>query len=195
MKINRALIRTIMTYTAYILVLGLLQTSLPARVSLMGAKPDLTLILAVLCGYLFGQRDGMIVGLSAGFFRDMLAGRTLGLGMLILMYAGLIASVAFRQLFRRNVALGLVQIFIATIVYEVLMSGLNFILPMLPDVSINMDFLIMQLAARMPGAVLINVLAGVPLMLLLYFFGPYSRGTHQDVKDETIVGENLWPSK
>lgn len=195
MKMNKTIIRAVLTYAAYVLVLGLLQTSLPDQVRIMGAKPDLTLILAVLCGYLFGQRDGMIVGLSAGFFRDMLAGRALGLGMLILMYAGIIASVAFRQFFRRNVALGLVQVFMATIVYEVLMSGLNFILPMLPDASINMDLLIRQLLARLPGAVLINVLASVPLMLLLYFLGPYSRGTHQDVKDETIVGENLWPAK
>ncbi|HAL73769.1 MAG TPA: rod shape-determining protein MreD [Clostridiales bacterium] len=191
MKINKALIRSILTYAGYIIAIGLLQTSLPEQVSLMGAKPDLTLILAVLCGYLFGQRDGMMVGLSAGFFRDMLAGRTLGLGMLTLMYAGLIASVAFRQLFRRNVALGLVQVFIATIVYEILMSGLNVILPMLPDVRINIDLLIRQLLDRLPGAALTNVLASIPLMLMLYFFGPYIRGTHQNVKDESITGENL----
>jgi rod shape-determining protein MreD len=146
--------------------------------------------MAVLCGYLFGQRDGMVVGLSAGFFRDMLAGRTLGLGMLILMYAGIIASVAFRQLFRRNVALGIVQVFMATIAYEVLMSGFSFILPILPDVSISIDLLFRQLLDRLPGALLINVLASIPLMLLLYFFGPYSRGAYRDVKDESIVGEN-----
>jgi rod shape-determining protein MreD len=163
--------------------------------SINGAKPDLTLILAVLCGYLFGQRDGMFVGLAAGFFRDMLAGRVLGFGMLILMYAGLIAAVAFRQLFRRNIAFGIVQVFLATVVYELSLSVLNFILPMLPDVNISIDFLLRQFFARLPGAVLANVLASIPLMLFLYYLGPYKRGSHQEVKDESIVGDNLWPAK
>ena len=88
-----------MVYAVYILGLGLLQTILPDRAAILGVKPDLTLVLAILAGYLFGQRDGMAVGLLAGFMRDALAGRGLGLGMLLLMYAGLFAAVAFRRFF------------------------------------------------------------------------------------------------
>jgi len=195
MKINKITVRAILIYSAYILILGMLQTNWPAGISIMGTRPDLTLILAVLCGYMFGQRDGLAVGLAAGFFRDTLAGRTLGLGMLVLMYAGMLAAVAFRRFFKSNVALGIVQVFMATLIYEFLITGLTFILPMLPDVTYSLEILTRHFLDRLPGVLLVNGLASIPLMLLLYFAGPYRRGTHQDDADESIVGDSLWQVK
>ena len=195
MKINKKTTRAILTYTAYILVLGILQTTLPDAISILGAGPDLTLILAVLCGYMFGLRDGLTVGLAVGFFRDMLAGRVMGLGMLLLMYAGILASVAFRRFFRRNVALGIIQVFLATLIYEIVITGLTFILPLLPDVIHSMELLTRHFLDHLPGALIANGLASIPLMLLLYFAGPYRRGTYQDETDESIVGDSLWQVK
>ena len=68
MKINRRIIRTVLVYAVYILGLGLLQTILPDRAAILGVKPDLTLVLAILAGYLFGQRDGMAAWLAGRFY-------------------------------------------------------------------------------------------------------------------------------
>ena len=69
MKPSREMVRAVLVYTACILGLSLIQTTLPDGFSVMDARPDLTLVLAVLAGYLFGRRDGIIVGLLAGFMQ------------------------------------------------------------------------------------------------------------------------------
>lgn len=192
MRKNRALIRMILVYAAYALGLGLLQVTLPDVVSFGGQRPDLTLILAVLVGYMFGGADGYAVGLAAGLMRDLLAGRSLGLGMLILMTLGMLASVLFQQLFRRNILLGLVQIVIFTAVYESLIALFTFLIPMLPGVTHPFSGLVQSVLDRLPAQILINVLAGIPLIFLLAFLGPYHRGSRSDDPDDAIVGDSVW---
>lgn len=192
MRKNRALIRVLLAYTVYTLVLSLLQVTLPDAVSYGGQRPDLTLILAVLAGYMFGGADGYAVGLAAGLMRDLLAGRSLGLGMLILMTLGMLASVLFQQLFRRNILFGLVQIVIFTLVYEGLITLFSFLIPMLPSVTYPISSLLQSLLDRLPAQILVNVLAGIPLIFLLAFVGPYHRGSRSDDPDDAIVGDSVW---
>jgi rod shape-determining protein MreD len=192
MRKNRALIRILLAYSVYALVLSLLQVTLPDAVSYGGQRPDLTLILAVLAGYMFGGADGYAVGLAAGLMRDLLAGRSLGLGMLILMTLGMLASVLFQQLFRRNILLGLVQIVIFTVVYEGLITLFSFLIPMLPGVTHPLASLLQSLLDRLPAQILVNVLAGIPLIFLLAFVGPYNRGSRSDDPDDAIVGDSVW---
>ncbi len=192
MKENKVIIRAIIVYTLYVLGLGLLQVTLPHSVALFGARPDLTLILAVLAGYMFGSNDGMIIGLAAGFLRDMMAGRALGLGMLLLMYAGLLASVLLRKFFRRNIIMGLVQIIIATVFYQILITVLHLILPMLPDVTFNVGLMAFRMLQNLPAQLLVNSAAGIPMILLMTFMGPYRRGSRRDDPEQSIVGDSLW---
>ncbi len=189
---NQTRLRAILVYAVYIFALGLLQVNWPDSFLLWGTRPDLTLILAILCGYMFGQSDGLLVGLATGFFRDLLAGRALGLGMLMLMYAAMLASVIFRRFFRRNILLGLVQITLITIIYHTLITLLTFIIPMLPDVTYNLGSLFRQQLTRMPGQLLANIIAGAPLIFLLYFLGPYARGNRKDDPEDSIVGDSVW---
>lgn len=123
MRMNKATLRLILVFSAYIIFTGMLQVTLPSSFAIWGAKPDLLLVLAVLSGYMFGQRDGIIVGLAAGFFRDIMAGRALGLGMLLLMYSALFASFAFRRFFRRNFLMGLAQVAMVTVLYQFVDPG------------------------------------------------------------------------
>ena len=192
MKKNRALIRIVLVYAVYTLGLGLLQVTLPDPVSFGGQRPDLTLILAVLVGYMFGGADGFAIGLAAGLMRDLLAGRSLGLGMLILMTLGMLASILFQQLFRRNILLGLVQIIIFTVVYEGLITVFSFLIPMLPGVTHHLSSLVQSVLDRLPAQLLVNVLAGIPLIFLLAFLGPYHRGSRSDDPDDAIVGDSVW---
>lgn len=196
MKINRRIIRAVLVYAVYILGLGLLQTILSDRVAILNAKPDLTLVLAVLAGYLFGQRDGIAIGLLAGFMRDALAGRGLGLGMLLLMYAGLTAAVAFRGFFRRNISLGLILVILETVIYHLMITFLTFAVPVLPGVAYTLPGLYQHMLQILPGALITNTLAGIPLILLLYFAGPYRRGGRPEEDDEERdVGDSLWQMK
>lgn len=195
MRINKAMLRLILVFTGYIVLLGMLQVTLPSSFALWGAKPDLLLVLAVLSGYMFGQRDGVIVGLAAGFFRDIMAGRALGLGMLLLMYSALFASFAFRRFFRRNFLMGLAQVAMVTILYQVVITGLQLIVPMLPGVSYSFSSLFRLLISGLPSVLLVNILAGIPMIFLLNYFGPYQRGSRNDDPDDAIVGDSLWQVK
>lgn len=192
MRKNRAALRTILTYAFYVLAFGLLQVTLPAGLAIRGCRPDLTLILAVLAGYMFGTADGFLIGLAAGLLRDLLAGRSLGLGMLLLMYAALLASVLFCQFFRRNILLGLVQITILSILYESAVLIITFLVPTLPDVTHDLADLVRSLMNRLPWQLLANLLAGLPMIFLLAFLGPYRRGSRRDDPDETIMGDSVW---
>jgi rod shape-determining protein MreD len=192
MNAVRPKIRLIGVYALYILCLGLLQTTILSKLNLLGSAPDLLLVFSVLAGFLFGARDGAVCGLAAGFLRDMLAGRALGLGMLLLMYAAILAASLFRNLFRRNILLGLIQVVLLTLFYEIAIMLLLYLVPMLPDVTMSFRVLLLRHLAALPGHLLANVVCGVPLIFLLHFLGPYRRGTKRDEQDEAIVGDGVW---
>jgi rod shape-determining protein MreD len=95
MSANRLAVVVLGLFTAL-----LLQVSVLARLSFLGAKPDLVLV-AVVC---FALADGPGVGMGAGFgiglFADLLGSHTLGLLALILCVTGYAAGV-IRQYFDR----------------------------------------------------------------------------------------------
>ena len=188
MKANKVYPRAIIVYALYIVVLSQLQVTLPDWFSIFGSRPDLTLVLVILCGYLFGRADGALVGLAAGFMRDMFAGRSLGLGMLLLLYAGLLSALVLRQSFHRNLVLSLLQVIWLTVLYELVVTGVIFLVPMLPDVTYEASYLYGLMLQRLPGQLGANVLAAVPLVLLLRFAGPYKRNSGFN-DDETSYDE------
>jgi rod shape-determining protein MreD len=177
---------------AYVLMAGLLQTTLLARLTVLGQTPDLTLVLAVLCGYLFGEETGAATGLAAGFVRDALAGRAIGLGMLLLMFGAVLSAHLFRRFFRRNIFLGLAQVAIVTCLYELSVLALTWIVPTLPDASVSLASLALRTARTLPGHLLANMAAGLPLILLLHFAGPFRRSRRKDDPDGSITRESAW---
>ncbi len=192
MPVNKKQKRAVLVYAIYVIVLGLAQAMWPDSLSVLGAKPDLTLVLAVLCGYMFGLEDGILVGLSAGFIRDALAGRSLGLGMLLLMYAALIASVLFKRQFNRSLPMGLVQILIITVLYQVVLTGSTFLFPMLSGVAYNLTDLLLDSIDKLPGMLAANLITSVLLIFLLRYLGPYRRGSRMDDPEQTILGGSVW---
>ncbi|NLO35088.1 MAG: hypothetical protein GX112_01885 [Clostridiaceae bacterium] len=184
--------RRILVYALYIAVCSLLQVTLPDSVAVLGATPDLTLILAVLCGYMFGSGDGFVIGLAAGFMRDLLAGQTLGLGMLLLMYAGIASSVLLHRFFRRNILFGLVLVAFFSAAYAAALLILTYLVPPLTDIVYPFGELLERLRLALPGQVLANLAAALPLIFLLVFLGPYRRSGRGDDPDDTIMGDSLW---
>jgi len=184
--------RQIIVYTVYVLAFSLLQGTWPESLSVRGQKPDLTLILAVLSGYLFGSADGFAIGLSAGLMRDLLAGRVLGLGMLILMYLGLIASFLLQRFFRRSLFFSMLQVAFFTAVYQFLIALITVLVPFTADAPPRLSDLLYHLLWPLPGQVLVNLIAGILMAFLLIWLGPYKRGGQDSEGKEIITRDSIW---
>ncbi len=189
---NRALWRRILVYTGLCLAMGLLQVTLPDSLALWGSRPDLTLVLAVLSGYFFGSVDGFAVGLGAGLMRDLLAGRSLGLGMLLLLYLGLGSAFLFKRLFRRNVFFALIQVTLMTALYQLALLLTALILPFLEESHLPAALLARRLLQALPGQLIVNVLAAVPLIIFLVLAGPYRRNKTERPSALVLAGDGLW---
>ncbi len=184
--------RQIVIYSFYLLLITVIQFTLSGWLIPVSLMPDLALVFVIICGSFYGGDEGMIIGIIAGFLRDMLAGRVLGLGMLLLMLAGLAASGLFIKWFRRNAIVVLLQVSVISLFYEMIIVGMTFLFPMLPDqiytlkllFDLNLQDSLVQLG--------LNVAAAVPLMFLLHFIGPYPRGQKRTGMEEDENGENLW---
>ena len=87
---RRAKVRLVLVYAFCGLAVCLLQVLWPSRLTIDGIRPDLALVFTATIGYLYGNRDGAVVGLGCGFWLDMQSGRLLGLGMLLLLLAGML---------------------------------------------------------------------------------------------------------
>lgn len=184
--------RQIVIYSIYIMLLTIIQFTLPGWLIATSFMPDLALVFVIICGSFYGGDEGMIIGLIAGFLRDMLAGRVLGLGMLLLMFAGLAASGMFVKWFRRNSFVVLLQVIVISTLYEVFIIVLTFLFPMLPDQIYTIRQLIDLHINSAFWQVVINTAAAVPLMFMLHYLGPYPRGQKRTGIEEDDNGENVW---
>lgn len=192
MRSSQPALRPILNYIFYAVLLAVVQVTVLRDIRIFGEQPDLTLVLAILTGYLFGMTDGILVGLGAGFLRDMLAGRTLGLGMLLLMYAAILSRVMLADFFRRKTWMGLVQVFLVTVLYETAIALLSWFFPMLPEQVPSFARVMEKLLLQLPVQGLLNVLAAVPLILLLRYHGPYDPRVLLEDLDDGSTGEGKW---
>jgi len=103
MKNRPTLIRKIAVYAAYILLITTIQVTFPGVISLKGLHPDMMLALVVLCSYMFGFGDGIVVGALVGILRDYFAGPSItsvdgsvvastGIGLLMMILAASFGS-------------------------------------------------------------------------------------------------------
>ncbi|HEV2889640.1 MAG TPA: rod shape-determining protein MreD [Frankiaceae bacterium] len=88
MSANRLAVVVLSIVTALVL-----QTSVLARISFLGAKPDLVLVVVVCFALSDGPAVGMGAGFAAGLVVDLLGTHTLGLFALVLCVVGYAAGV------------------------------------------------------------------------------------------------------
>ncbi len=184
--------RQVGVYGFYILLFSLLQVSWPRGWVLFGARPDFMLVLCVLSGFLFGLDDGMFIGLLTGYLRDALAGRVFGAGMLLMMYAGILGAVLFRRRFRRQMFFALVLVSMVTVLYSAVIYGLDMLFPMIQDVSRQAESHLIRSAWTSAGSLALNILSGIPILLLLLHLGPYKKGRMDSSKTEMLTGDQVW---
>jgi len=198
--------RKIIVYLIYILLFTTIQISFPSFISLFGQTADLMFVFVVLSGYFFGFRDGIIVGLIVGLLRDAFASIvivdldgnlsiTFGLGMLTLFLAGAISSSFFTERMNRNIPFAFVSVLFTTIVYKTLGHLISFgwtRFALGQTYGLSLKQIILQ--SILPQ-LLVNLIAAIPILLLLLFAGPYSkehRNTHKNRDVYENYGADKW---
>jgi hypothetical protein len=203
---RRRLIRKIIVYAVYILLLSSLQVSYPGRLGFGGQTADVTFVFVVLTGYFFGFKDGVIVGLITGLVRDCLAPIavvgidgtvrvTAGIGMLVMFLAGAVGSSFFTKRMHRNVPFAFVSIAFTTLLYKIsghfMAYSWTFIAPAAGNYNLGMYEIVVRSCLLQT---LLNLIAGIPVLLLLRFAGPVAMSDQRKTADDVIaIGEeNSW---
>lgn len=86
---------------------------LPAQVT-----PDLVLIMAISYGLLRGPDTGLLFGLGAGLFMDLVSGGLIGVQALSKMAAGFFAGFMEKNIFKDNLLVPVIAAFVGTLVCE-----------------------------------------------------------------------------
>ena len=195
--------RQIIVYAVYILSVCCLQVTFPHVFRLFGHTCDLMLVFVVLSGYLFGTKDGIVVGLFVGMLRDYFSGpvltgidRTpvavLGIGLLAFFYIGLLSSVLFRKRFRRKYNQAIIQVVVLSAIYYSLGHIISlFYLKLSKNYQSYHSVRYILFSSILPQ-ILVNVIAALPLLLLLRFAGPYKKGIRAGLIDGYSMEDRRW---
>ncbi len=205
MKIDSIPFRKIIVYLIYVLLIPSIQVIIMPKLSIFGQIADLMLVFVVLSGFMFGFYDGIIVGLIVGFIRDLLASPiipgpdntlsiSIGLGILVLFFAGVYGSVFFEGRTNRNFALALLAVLTFSIIYK--LAG-NLTIYVWESFIASMDTEV-DLALVLRDSVLVstilNCLAAVPMYFLLRYLGPvrWSPKNKEKNKELTYGDSGKW---
>ena len=102
-----------------VIVAVALQATWLAGLHLPGqVTPDLVLILVISIGLLRGPDEGLIFGLAAGFFVDLLSGGIVGIQAVTKMAAGFLVGLLEKTIFKDNLVLPTLAVFGATVIFE-----------------------------------------------------------------------------
>jgi rod shape-determining protein MreD len=80
--------------------------------------PDLVLIMVVSLGLLRGPDQGLVFGILAGFFMDLLSGGIIGVQALTKMALGFTSGFMEKTIFKDNILIPAITVFVATLVFE-----------------------------------------------------------------------------
>ena len=201
---TRARIKKVIVYAVYIILLASLQVSFPDRFGFAGQTADLMFVFVVLAGYFNGFWDGAIVGLISGLLRDVFSPPavvgldgdvrvTAFMGAFTLFSVGIIGASFFTRRMHRNIPFSIVAVIFATVCYKtagyLLIYGWSNLAGAESSLYTPLTFLIYSFLPQL----LLNVIAAIPLILLLRFLGPVSFRNNSR-NDEVIrkQGEGTW---
>ncbi|HHX37883.1 MAG TPA: rod shape-determining protein MreD [Clostridiaceae bacterium] len=187
MRTKREYLRIFFVYFFYVILVTWLQFMWPDMGMVKMIKPDFQLVLTLISAYLYGFADGVAVGLCCGILRDCLAARYLGTGLLMLFLCGILASTMMQKRFTNN----LVTIFLLTVVITFILDMAVFIAQIAllrgTDAVVWHISIVNVLAARVLPQILINVMATIPVYLLLRNFGPYPRKQQKEAMKQQEI--------
>lgn len=101
-----------------LLLAAIVQTALVPYLSIWGIFADLPLLMVVSWSLLQGKREGLVWGFVAGMGIDILSGAHFGAATLSLTLVGFLTGLGEATVFRTHLALPLLAVFLATLLYD-----------------------------------------------------------------------------
>lgn len=98
-KFEKALIKMIL-YAVLVLACFIIQTTVMINFTI---KPNLLLIVTCLAGFLYGDYDGMYVGMLSGLLIDIYYSPLIGFSMLIFIVLGFFSSLSGRIFYKNQI--------------------------------------------------------------------------------------------
>jgi len=105
---------TILLLSAIVII----QTTAMPHLTILGAKPDLVLLMVISWSLLRGAKEGLIWALIGGIGLDLVSGAPFGTSTVALAVLSLLAGRGELSVFRTHIALPLIAILIATLTYD-----------------------------------------------------------------------------
>ena len=103
-----------------LVVISILQTTIIPELAVWGVFADLPLLVVVSWSLLRGSREGIVWGFITGLTVDLFSGAPFGAATLPMILVGLLAGLGQATIFRAHVALPLVAMFLASVLYDLL---------------------------------------------------------------------------
>ena len=100
------------------ILIALFQSTVVARIQILGASPDLVLLFIVAWVLYRGVGEGIVVALVSGLVLDTLSGAPFGLRLISLAVASGVVGIGELNVFRSAWYLPYVTVVIATLIYQ-----------------------------------------------------------------------------
>jgi rod shape-determining protein MreD len=132
---------------------AMLQTTLASRPIILGARPDLVLLIVVSFGVAQGVSEGLLAGTIGGLVVDLLSATPFGAATIGLGLVGFLTGLGDTNVYRANLFIPPVAVFLATVMYH------SFLMLSLQGDGRTVEWLSTLALQTVPGAFLNAVLA------------------------------------
>jgi rod shape-determining protein MreD len=152
--------RRITLFVFVLAIAAVIQTTMGSRLSLLTARPDLVLLLVVSHSIVRGMSDGLLGGVLGGLIIDSLTPIPFGAATIGMAIVGLGTGLGESNLYRSNLIIPLVAVFLATIFYH------SFLMLALQAAAWEVDWISTLALQTIPGAAFNAVLAPLAFPLV-----------------------------
>ena len=156
---KRILISILLVLSCFIL-----QTSVLPAAAFSSIMPNLLIILVASCGFMNGEKNGLLIGFFCGLLVDIFSGVVIGFYALLYMMVGFLNGTFQRMFYPEDIKLPLILILVSDIGYNFVCYVLLFLLRNRLDIGYYFLHVIL------PETVYTIVIAFVvyPLLLLIH---------------------------
>lgn len=155
-----------MKYIYYLIISTLIyivQSTLCNYIAIADIKPNLMLIFAVIMAFFMGSTDGLVIGIMVGLLHDCFFGHTIGSNLFLYGIIGYISGCLTEQFNKENIAVPMLLVLLATLLYNLGFYLLNIVLKGYTSFS---PYIILNILPE----VIYNLILGFAIYLLVYYF-------------------------
>jgi rod shape-determining protein MreD len=152
-----------------LIAIAILQSTIVPQLAVWGVFADLPLLVVVSWSLLRGSREGIVWGFIAGVAVDLFSGAPFGAATLPMIAVGFLSGLGQAAVFRAHIALPLVAMFLATVVYDLLF------LLIVRISGYPVAWLESLLRLVLPSAVLNTVLMPVLFIIMRWLYTRFGR--------------------